>query len=99
MRRRHEALKWRRLLVVSAALSLPLLVLAMGAMLPPFMDMAGGWVGQSCAALVGGCRGGLLSPRSCSRKHVGGRGVAGPQPVRALRSCRQGPLLACVWGR
>ncbi len=33
----HEALKWRRLLLLSAAFSLPLLLLSMAAMLPPLM--------------------------------------------------------------
>ena len=39
--RSHEALKWRRQLLVSLAFSAPLLLLAMAAMLPPLMEPLG----------------------------------------------------------
>ncbi|KAG2488440.1 hypothetical protein HYH03_012947 [Edaphochlamys debaryana] len=41
----HEALKWRRQLALSAALSLPLLILAMAAMMPgPLMELEHSWL-------------------------------------------------------
>ncbi len=38
---RHEALRWRRQMLLSLLFSAPLLALAMAAMLPPLMDTLG----------------------------------------------------------
>lgn len=93
---RHEALRWRHLLVVSAVLSLPLLVLAMGAMLPPFMHAAGEWVsaqavpGLGCGAVPQLCVERATSLSVC-------RWTLPPGVSQALLCCDGDPVCVRRW--